>query len=80
MGRASATWEGHKVFAVVLRRTQVSLESYLRQLEGKHRVQVVCMDLANFYRALVRQYFRNARIGADRFHVIRLINGHFLAC
>ena len=32
------------------------------------------------YRALVRKYFPNARIVADRFHVIRLINHHFLAC
>ena len=32
------------------------------------------------YRALVRKHFPNARIVADRFHVIRLINHHFLAC
>ncbi len=38
------------------------------------------MDLASNYRALVRQHFPNARIVADRFHVIRLINHHFLAC
>ena len=30
--------------------------------------------------ALVRKHFPNARIVADRFHVIRLINHHFLAC
>jgi transposase len=38
------------------------------------------MDLASVYRSLVRKYFPNARIVADRFHVIRLINHHFLAC
>ncbi|HWQ52033.1 MAG TPA: transposase, partial [Bryobacteraceae bacterium] len=32
------------------------------------------------YRALVRKHFPNARIVADRFHVIRMINQHFLAC
>jgi len=31
-------------------------------------------------RALVRKHFPNARIVADRFHVIRLVNHHFLAC
>ena len=41
---------------------------------------VVCMDLASVYRALVRQHFPHARIVADRFHVIRIINHHFLAC
>jgi hypothetical protein len=35
------------------------------------------MDLASAYRALVRKYFPQARIVADRFHVIRLINHHF---
>ena len=38
------------------------------------------MDLAANYRALVRLHFPNAHIVADRFHVIRIINHHFLAC
>jgi transposase len=38
------------------------------------------MDLAAVYRSLVRKYFPQAVIVADRFHVIRLINHHFLAC
>ena len=49
-------------------------------LEGKTEVRVVCMDLASNYRSLVRLHFPNARIVADRFHVIRIINHHFLAC
>lgn len=71
---------GHKVFDVVLGRSQAALEGYLEKLPGKDRVKIVCMDLASVYRALVRKYFPNARIVADRFHVIRLINQHFLAC
>lgn len=38
------------------------------------------MDLAPVYRSLVRKHFPNARIVADRFHVIRIVNHHFLAC
>jgi transposase len=38
------------------------------------------MDLSSPYRALVRRFFPNARIVADRFHVIRIVNHHFLAC
>jgi transposase len=38
------------------------------------------MDLAASYRALVRKHFPQARIVADRFHVIRIVNHHFLAC
>ena len=44
------------------------------------KVRLVCMDLSSTYRSLVRKYFPNARIVADRFHVIRLMNHHFLAC
>jgi transposase len=38
------------------------------------------MDLAAVYRSIVKLHFPNALIVADRFHVIRLINHHFLAC
>jgi len=37
------------------------------------------MDLSSTYRAIARKYFPNAKIVADRFHVIRLINHHFRA-
>ena len=70
----------HRVFDVVLGRSEAALEAYLAKLPGKERVRVVCMDLASVYRALVRKYFPKARIVADRFHVIRLVNLHFLAC
>ena len=70
----------HKVYDVVLGRSELSLEAYFQRLEGKAAVRVVCMDLASNYRALVRQHFPQARIVADRFHVLRLINHHFLAC
>ncbi|HYP08864.1 MAG TPA: transposase [Bryobacteraceae bacterium] len=46
----------------------------------KERVRLVCMDLASSCRATVRKHFPNAKIVADRFHVIRLINQHLLAC
>jgi transposase len=70
----------HKIYDVVLGRSEAALEGYLAKLPGKQRVRVVCMDLASVYRALVRKHFPNAKIVADRFHVIRLINHHFLAC
>jgi transposase len=63
-----------------LGRSELSLETYFQRLEGKDQVRVVCMDLASNYRSLVRKYFPHARIVADRFHVIRIINHHFLAC
>ncbi|MCX7605268.1 MAG: transposase [Bryobacteraceae bacterium] len=56
------------------------LAAYFERLEGKDQVKLVCMDLSSAYRSLVRNHFPNALIVADRFHVIRLINHHFLAC
>ena len=70
----------HKIYDVVLGRSELSLEAYFHRLEGKSEVKVVCMDLATNYRSLVRTHFPNAQIVADRFHVIRIINHHFLNC
>jgi len=72
--------KNHKVYDVVLGRSELALEAYFQRLEGKAEVRVVCMDLAANYRSLVRLHFPQARIVADRFHVIRIINHHFLAC
>ena len=67
-----------KVFDIVLGRSERSLEGYLGRLKGREKVRMVCMDLSTTYRSIVRKYFPNAAIVADRFHVIRLINNHFL--
>lgn len=70
----------HTIFDVVLGRSEAALDDYLAKLPGKERVRLVCMDLASVYRAIVRKHFPKAKIVADRFHVIRLVNHHFLAC
>ena len=72
--------KNHTVYDVVLGRSEASLDAYLQGLEGKEDVLVVCMDLSATYRAVVKKHFPNARIVADRFHVIRLVNHHFLSC
>ncbi len=68
----------HKVFDVVLGRSEPSLRRYLNRLPGRDRVQFVVMDLSETYRQIVHHYFPNAKIISDRFHVIRLVNHHFL--
>ena len=70
--------KNHKVFDVVLGRSEPSLRQYLSRLPGRDQVRVVVMDLSETYRQIVRQYFPNAMIVADRFHVVRLVNQHFL--
>jgi transposase len=72
--------KNHRIYDVTLGRSEEALESYLLRLPGKQQVRIVCMDLAVVYRSIVRKHFPRALIVADRFHVIRLINHHFLAC
>ncbi len=64
----------HRIFDVIKGRNKQSLKHYFDQLPGKNNVQVVCMDLSSTYKSLVKHYFPNAKIVADRFHVIRLLN------
>ena len=71
--------KNHKVYDVQLGRSEASLERYLRGLKGKDKVELVCIDLAQGYRAMIKKHFPNARIVADRFHVIRIVNQHFMA-
>jgi transposase len=73
-----ADLKSHKVFDVVLGRSEESLKAFLKRLKGRDRVQVVVMDLSETYRSIVRKYFPNAMIVADRFHVVKLLNHQFL--
>jgi len=68
----------HKVYDVVLGRTEAALKRYLDEVPDKDKTRVVVMDLSETYRSVVKKYFPRAKIVADRFHVIRLVNHHFL--
>ena len=68
----------HHVFDIQLGRSESSLRRYLKALPNKGNVKVMVMDLSETYRSIARRYFPNATIVADRFHVVRLINHHFL--
>lgn len=67
-----------KVFDVTLGRSELSLQPYLNKLEGKSNCRVVVMDLSETYRSIVKKHLESAMIVADRFHVVKLINHHFL--
>jgi len=70
--------KSRKVYDVILGRSEEALKSYINSLEGKDKVKIAVMDLSNTYRNIVTRHFPNAKIVADRFHVVRLINHHFL--
>ena len=64
----------HKIFDIVKGHCAKTLAEYLKQLPGRERVKVICIDLSHRYRRLIQHYFPNAKIVADRFHVVRLMN------
>ena len=72
--------KNRRIYDVTLGRSEAALESYFLRLPGKEHVRGVCMDLAAVYRLIAQKHFSHAVIVADRFHVIRLINHHFMAC
>jgi transposase len=74
----SVDLRNHKVFDVKLGRSEASLQGYLRTLKGRENVRLIVMDLSETYRRIAQTYFPNAMIVADRFHVVRLVNHHFL--
>lgn len=71
--------EHHRVYDLVLGRSEAALSGYFAGLKQPERVRVVCMDLSATYRALIGRFLPKARIVADRFHVIRLVNQAFLS-
>lgn len=68
----------HKVFDVAEGRSEAELAEYLSGLRGRDKVRVVCIDLSHPYRKMIRTWFPNARIVADRFHAVRIVMHHFL--
>ena len=68
----------HRVYEVFEGKSSAALEPQLRKIAGRNKVQVVCMDLSSPFRSLVQRLFPNAKIVADRFHVIRLVIDTFL--
>lgn len=66
-----------RVFDVVKGRSAPEMIDFLLSLKGRSKVKVVCIDMNSAYRKLVREWFPNARLVTDRFHVVRLVNQHF---
>ena len=70
--------KNHRVFDVAPGRSPRELAPFVSRLQGREQVRVVCIDLSSPYRHLIRTWFPNARIVADRFHVVRIVIHHFM--
>lgn len=68
----------HHVHDVLLGRSALALAPALARIPEKHRCRIAVIDLSETYRSIVKEHFPNAQIVADRFHVVKLINHHFM--
>lgn len=70
--------ERHSTFNSAPGRSEAELLPFLRTLQGRKNVKVVCMvDIYYPYRKMAKKWFPNTKIVTDRFHRIKLINQHF---
>ena len=63
----------HKLFDILPSRSQVSLMQYLQDFPNKKEVRYFVTDMNKIYRDLASEYFPDATIVVDKFHVIRYV-------
>jgi len=62
-----------KMFEMAQGKDRKQLEEQLKEIPGRENVKIVVIDMSSSYRSFVRQFFPNAKIVADKFHVLRLL-------
>ena len=66
--------KGKRVFEVAKGRDVFEVKEQIRHIPGSENVKCATIDLSSTYRKLIREHFPNARITADKFHVVRLLH------
>lgn len=59
-------------------RSGPELWEQLKNIPGRENVTHVALDLSDPYKKFVQEFFPNANMVADKFHVLRLLNNHIL--
>lgn len=67
-----------RVFDLVHGKDHQSLLSQLEKIPGRENVKVVVIDMSSTYKSFVRKFFPNAKLVADKFHVLRLFTPHLM--
>jgi len=70
--------KNRRIFDISPGRSEAELAGYLQSLRGRDKVRVVCIDLSSSYRSMIKKWFPNAAIVADRFHTIRVVSLHLM--
>jgi transposase len=63
-----------KIFELVDSKVSDRLTEKLAHIPGRENVQNAILDLADPYKKFIRNFFPNARMIADKFHVLRLLH------
>lgn len=63
----------HRVYRVCESKSISKVFQELKHIPGAENVEDTVIDLSEGYRSLIRTLFPNARITADKFHVLRLL-------
>ncbi len=69
-------YRNRRLFELVEGRSVGELEGQLGHIPGRENVRFVVADLSDPYKTFVHRFFPNARIVADKFHVLRLLVPH----
>lgn len=67
-------YKNKRVLDLIEGRHKGELLKKLANRPGRENVKKVVMDLSSTYRGFVQDFFPNAKIVADKFHVLRLLN------
>ncbi|MCU6748452.1 ISL3 family transposase [Faecalicatena acetigenes] len=65
--------KNHKLFDILPTHSQTELMLYFQMFPNKKQVKYFVTDMNTVYKDLARQYFPNATIVIDRFHVVRYV-------
>ena len=65
--------KNHKLFDILPTRSQTDLMLYLQAFPNKKQVKYFVTDMNTVYKDLAREYFPNATIVIDKFHVVRYV-------
>ena len=67
-------YDRKRILEAVEGKTAIGLSEGLAHVPGRERVQEVALDMCDPFKKFAREMFPQARIVADHFHVIRLLN------
>ena len=67
-------YRNRRLFEVVDGRSGPELQQALSHIPGRERVRIVVLDMSDPYKSFAKRFFPNARLVADKFHVLRLLN------